>query len=162
MAKSEAILSGFLLVFLASGPSDAGQSVSGASRPIVAIPQFSISGPPAAEPAGQIRQRLRERLSQLKPYTLSDASDVTSDINTNLAPDFSGWKSHRVKFLLSAGIDFLNDGRLRLNARLWDITGRRQIDGQTFILQPADWQRAANELADDVISDLTRADAAPQ
>jgi Tol biopolymer transport system component len=162
MAKLEVASSIFLLTFLASVPSDAGQPVPGASRPIIAISQFSISSPPGAEPAGQIRQRIRERLSQLEPYTVSDASDVTTDISTNRAPDFSVWQSHRVKFLLLAGVDFLHDGRLRLNAPLWDVTGRQQIDGQQFILQPADWQRAANELADHVVFDLTRADAARQ
>jgi Tol biopolymer transport system component len=103
----------------------------------------------------------RERLSQLEAYAVSDASDVTSDISTSRAPD-SVWQSHQVQLLLLAGVDFFHDGRLRLDARLWDVPGRRQIDGQQFILQPADWPRAADELADDVVSDLTRGDAAPQ
>ena len=160
MAKMRNVRHLLLVTSLACGPLATGTAL-GADRSIIALPQFSASDPPAAELASQIRQRAKERLSQLEPYTVSEASDVSTDMRVNRAPDFSTWQSHGVKFLILAEVSFQHDGRLRIEARVWDVPGRRQLDGQQFVLQAADWQRAANELTDDIVSDLMRADAAP-
>jgi Tol biopolymer transport system component len=160
MSKMRNVRHVLLGISLACGSLGTGTALS-ADHSIIALPQFSASDPPAAELAGQIRQRTKERLSQLEPYTVSDASDLNTDISANRAPDLSTWQSHRVKFLILAEVGFQHDGRLRINARVWDVPRRRQLDGQQFVLQPADWPRAASELADDIVSDLTRADATP-
>jgi Tol biopolymer transport system component len=162
MSKLRIIPSIGLLISLAYGPSGgrAEQSPLGADRATVAIPQFSASSPPAAETAVQVRQWLEDRLSQLEPYAVSDSSDVDTDISVNRTPDFSVWQSHRVRFLILAEVGIQHDGRTRIAARVWDVSKRPQFDGQQFVLQAADWPRAASALADEVVSDLTS--SAPQ
>jgi hypothetical protein len=160
-AMLKAMLASFLSLALSCGPVPASADHSTPSAPgsvLIAIPEFATSSSQTAELAARIRHIIEERLSHLESYAVSDASGVTA--NAGL-PNFSAWQSRRVQFLVLASIGVRDNGTLRLEARLWNIPAREPIVGQQFILSPADWERAADLIADEIVAHLNRRDLAP-
>jgi Tol biopolymer transport system component len=145
-------------VALASGASlannDGSAEPAGAESGLIAIPKFAVSTPQAGDVADRIRRIIRDRLSQIGSYALSDAIDVTN-IDVRRVLEFSTWRARQVQFVIVAQIAIQDDGRLKVEARMWSVPDHKQVVGRMIVYQIENWRQAAELLADEISRPLT-------
>jgi hypothetical protein len=127
---------------------------------LIAIPEFAASDVRSADIAVRIRQVIINRLSHLDAYALSDAIVGATDINR--PPEFSAWQARNVQVLIIAQVNGGNDGKLKVEARAWNIPDRQQIAGQQVVAPVDNWQQVADLLAEEIGQHLTGHVAASQ
>ncbi|WP_455476894.1 Tol-Pal system beta propeller repeat protein TolB [Bartonella sp. B41] len=76
-------------------------------------------------------------------------------IDPNSQPNFSNWKKMNVQGLVTGQVIRENDGRLRVDFRLWDVLGHRQIKGRRFYTETERWRRVAHMISDEIYSKMT-------
>ncbi len=73
-------------------------------------------------------------------------------------PRFSEWRAINSQALVSGIIKKTDDGRTRVEFRLWDSFGERQLLGIAYMTNPSNWRRIAHVISDDIYSRLTGED----
>ena len=121
---------------------------------VIAIPKFAVATPQAGDIAERTRKIIKDRLSHLGSYALSDATDVTK-IDIRRLPEFATWQSRQVQFVIVAQIGIQDDTRLKIEARMWSVPDRKQVVAQTMVYQIENWRQAAELLADEISRPLT-------
>jgi hypothetical protein len=144
---------GFLWLFAAGALTCANaESRSETGGPsLIAIPAFAASNSVLAEIASHAHRVVEERFAQAESCVVTDAP-VAPAMYAEFppAPDLSIWRSRRVRFLVLGQIGMRENGTLKLEARVFDVAGKT-ASGYQIIFSPNDWQRAANDLADDAV-----------
>jgi Tol biopolymer transport system component len=143
----------WLVVSCGLSHADEGSSVPlAAETSRIAIADFATSNAQVAEVAVRIRQTIKDKLSRLRSYTVSDASDVKTSMDR--VPEFPIWQSRNVRVLILGKVVSPEYGRLRISSRAWNVPEHEQISGQQIDLRPEDWREAADTLADDILVHL--------
>lgn len=70
-------------------------------------------------------------------------------------PRFADWKAINAQALVSGKVEIGSDGRMRVEARLWDVYGEQGIFGQALNAAPQSWRRVAHKIADMIYSRIT-------
>lgn len=122
---------------------------------MIAIPEFAVSNARSADIAVRIRQVIIDRLSHLESYALSDATEGSTNINVNRLPEFSTWQSRNIQFLITAQVDNRDDGKLKVDARVWNVPDSQHVSGNQVIASIENWQQVADFLADEIGRYLT-------
>ncbi|MCZ2203654.1 Tol-Pal system beta propeller repeat protein TolB [Bartonella sp. A05] len=86
---------------------------------------------------------------------IDKASFLEQIINPNSQPRFSDWQTIKAQGLVTGQVVRETDGRLRVDFRLWDVFGNRQIKGQRFYTATERWRRVAHMIADEIYSKMT-------
>jgi TolB protein len=73
-------------------------------------------------------------------------------------PRFPDWRSLNAALLVQGAIETLNDGRLRVEFRLWDVYGESQMEGRVYTTVAANWRRIAHIVSDAVYKRVTGED----
>ncbi|HWL47716.1 MAG TPA: Tol-Pal system beta propeller repeat protein TolB [Sphingomonadaceae bacterium] len=71
------------------------------------------------------------------------------------APDFGKWASSGAQALVQGFVQANGDGSLTVGCYLYDVYASQELTRQGFIVQPANWRRAAHKCADTVYTRLT-------
>ena len=71
------------------------------------------------------------------------------------APDFGFWSGSGAQALVQGFVQANGNGTLTVGCYLYDVLARRELTRQGFVVQPAQWRRAAHKCADAVYSRLT-------
>lgn len=159
----------FLLVMLAAafavaGPASAQLRVTVVGEEYVpmriAVPDFSASGPGAAEIAVQLSDVLRSDLKSSAVFDLVDkAAFIERDITFDMAPRYPDWQVAGVAAQgLVVGNVVVNpaNNNMTVQFRLYDVYGQaQQFARQYTVATPLNWRRLAHRVADDVFSQLT-------
>jgi TolB protein len=122
----------------------------------IAIPDFSGATPAAAERAREITNVVRNNLSRsglFKP--LDPASYIEKIADINAAPRFGDWRTIKAEGLVTGHVTLLPDGRLKVEFRLWDIFGERQLQGLQFATTPENYRRVGHLVSDAIYERLT-------
>lgn len=69
------------------------------------------------------------------------------------APDFGYWSGTQA--LVQGFVQANNDGTITVGCYLYDVAARSELTRQGFVVQPAQWRRAAHKCADAIYSRLT-------
>lgn len=140
-------------VGLAAAPARAAIEVNvnrGDVQPLpIAIPAFG--GPQGADIAGVITANL-QRSGLFRP--LDPASFVEHDLDPAVQPRFPLWKQINAQALLNGQVT-VEDGRLKVAFRLWDVNAEQQLLGLEFASTPDNWRRIAHKISDAVYERLT-------
>jgi TolB protein len=80
-----------------------------------------------------------------------------TDTDVNVAPRFPAWREIRTDALV-IGRGRLQDNRLRVEFRLWDVSGESQMLGLEFASADENWRRIAHKVADAIYKRLTGED----
>jgi len=97
-----------------------------------------------------------ERSGFFKP--LSPDSFIQRDLNVDDTPRFNDWKTINAQALVNGRATIEPDGRLRVDFRLWDTFGEKQVLGLQFTSTGEDWRRIAHKVADAVYKAMTGED----
>ncbi|WP_407965390.1 Tol-Pal system beta propeller repeat protein TolB [Bartonella sp. C271] len=94
-----------------------------------------------------------ERSGLFFPLQKSSFPEISP--NPDKQPNFSDWKKINAQGLVTGKVYRETDGRLKVEFRLWDVVGKRQIKGQRFYTATERWRRVAHMIADEIYSKMT-------
>ncbi|WP_332065752.1 Tol-Pal system beta propeller repeat protein TolB [Bartonella sp. CB189] len=97
-----------------------------------------------------------ERSGLFLPIDKASFSDISQqNLDLNSEPHFVKWQKMDVQGLVMGQIIREADGRLRVDFRLWDVFGGRQLKGRRFYTATERWRRVAHMISDDIYSEMT-------
>ncbi|PHR19188.1 MAG: Tol-Pal system beta propeller repeat protein TolB [Sphingopyxis sp.] len=71
------------------------------------------------------------------------------------APQFPYWSGTSASALIQGFVRANNDGKLTVGCYLYDVALETELTRQGFVVEPADWRRAAHKCADTIYSRLS-------
>ncbi len=74
------------------------------------------------------------------------------------SPRFSDWRVINAQALVQGATKIEGDGRLRVEFRLWDVFGERQMVGNAYFTTPDNWRRVAHIISDVIYKRITGED----
>jgi TolB protein len=151
-----ALVLAFMAVLMLATPAYAQLNVSvteGHRRPLpIAIADFG--GPNGAAISATVRANLdRSGLFQVQDPNLFQQSDT----DVNVAPRFPAWRAISSQALV-IGRGQLLDNRLRVEFRMWDVSGESQMLGLEFASADENWRRIAHKVSNAIYKRLTGED----
>ncbi|MGH7062125.1 MAG: Tol-Pal system protein TolB, partial [Stellaceae bacterium] len=118
---------------------------SGKVEPMpIAIPAFV--GDQAGQQITQVISADLDRSGLFRP--LDQKAFIEKITNINVAPQFGSWRAINAQALVAGQVQSQPDGRLRVDFRLWDVSGESQMIGQQYFTTPDNWRRIAHIIAD--------------
>ena len=115
----------------------------------IAIP--ALAGEHGADIAGVITSNL-ERSGLFAP--IDPKAFVDHDLDVALQPRFANWKAINSQALINGQVT-VEQGRLKVDFRLWDVFSEQQLLGLQFTSTPENWRRVAHKISDAVYERLT-------
>ena len=115
----------------------------------IAAPAFN--GERGADIARVITANL-ERSGLFAP--IDPAAYIDKSLDVNVQPNFDNWKAISAQALVNGQVT-LENGRLRVDFRLWDVYSSQQLLGLQFTSTPENWRRVAHKISDAVYERLT-------
>jgi TolB protein len=125
----------------------------GTRRPVpIAIADFE--GPNGAA----IANAVRANLDRTGLFQVQDPNGfLQKDTDVNVAPRFPAWREIKTEALV-IGSGQVQDSRLRVEFRMWDVGGESQMLGLEFASADENWRRIAHKVADAIYKRLTGED----
>lgn len=121
----------------------------------IAIPAFS-SATGDQQIAAEMSQVISDNLSRSGLFrTLDPASFIQQGLTMDASPNFAEWRVINAQALVVGQVERQNDGRLRVDFRLWDVFGAEQMIGQQYFTTPENWRRVAHIISDAIYQRLT-------
>lgn len=133
----------------------------GAVEPLpVAIAPFYPERPEFAQLARDIPEIITNNLrgsglfDPLNPNAfIQDPLSVYKD-----GPRFGEWRAINAQGLVSGSVTRTDDGRTRVEFRLWDVFSQEQLTGMAYMTTPENWRRIAHIISDEVYKRITGED----
>ncbi len=72
-----------------------------------------------------------------------------------LQPRYSNWRVINAQALVNGSVNYLPDGRLRVEFRLWDVFAEAQMTGLAYFTAPNNWRRVAHIISDAIYKRIT-------
>ena len=122
----------------------------------IAVPDFLTEDARVAQIGKQVAEIVRadlERSGLFRP--LDPASIIETQTNIDYEPNFSDWRVIKAEALVSGRIVRESDARIRVEFRLWDIFGEKQLSGLRLATTPDNIRRIAHKVSDAVYESLT-------
>lgn len=94
-----------------------------------------------------------QRSGLFKP--IDQQAFVQRDLSMNAVPRFQDWRVIDTQALVMGAVAMQEDGRLKVDFRLWDIYSEQQMIGQRYFTTPENWRRIAHIVADEIYKRLT-------
>jgi TolB protein len=116
----------------------------------IAVPAFG-GGQVGADIAGVITANL-QRSGLFRP--IDPAAFIEKDLNSAVQPRFPDWKQINAQALVN-GAATVQNGKLTVDFRLWDVFSQQQLLGLQFTASPENWRRVAHKISDAVYERLT-------
>ena len=114
-----------------------------------------LSGESMADYGRKISQVVRADLVRSGLFkSIDQRAFLSKDINI-LRPNFKDWRAVGAQDLVTGSIILQENGRMKVEFRLWDIFGGTRIKGLRYQALPKDWRRVAHRIADAVYKRLT-------
>ena len=154
----------FLLIFML--PLQAHAQVEaiiskGVKEPMpIAITQFHASAPQHGQFATQIPGVISANLESsglFKPVNPRAFVQDVQSIHTS-GPRFGEWRAIGSQALVTGNVTSTNDGRARVEFRLWDVYSQKQLIGMAYMTNAQNWRRIAHIISDEIYKRLTGED----
>ena len=89
---------------------------------------------------------------------LDPASFLQQKPSMDALPRFADWRALNAPALVYGRIVAADDGRLKVEFRLWDVFAEQQLAGLAYFTAPANWRRIAHIIADAIYKRITGED----
>lgn len=160
-----AVALALLALALALAPSPAAAELRiditrGVVEPLpIAIVNFQGEGAGADDVGRNIAKVISADLERSGLFTPIDPQVFIQDQpSMDAQPRFGDWRIINAQALLYGRTKVLDDGRLRVEFRLWDVFSERQMAGLAYFTAPENWRRIAHIIADAVYKRITGED----
>jgi TolB protein len=70
-------------------------------------------------------------------------------------PRFGEWRAINAQALVSGSVTKSQDGRTRVEFRLWDVYSQQQLTGMAYMTTPQNWRRIAHIISDEIYKRIT-------
>src|SRR5215469_5358577 len=133
------------------------QITEGNFQPIpIAIPKFIAGTPGDTDTANGVTQIVTANLQRSGLFNVVDPAAYTETLaSVDSVPTFQSWRVVSAQALVAGAITRQNDGRLKAEFRLWDVSGGQQLDGKQYLTTPDNWRRIAHIISDAIYERLT-------
>ncbi|MCP5368029.1 MAG: Tol-Pal system protein TolB [Hyphomicrobiales bacterium] len=149
-----------LAAVLAAAPAQAELRINiieGRSEPMpIAITDFHGAGDVDVRVGRQLAEVISadlERSGLFKP--VDRRAFIQSAESLSALPRFGDWRVINAQALVQGRVQSLNDGRLRVEFRLWDVFAEQQMVGLAYHTVPDNWRRVAHIIADAIYKRIT-------
>lgn len=133
----------------------------GVSEPVpIAVASFHAISPQNKKFATQIPQVISENLEGSGLFKPLNPRSFVQDVNSmhDSGPRFGEWRAIGTQGLISGSVTTSNDGRTRVEFRLWDVFGEKQLIGMAYTATDSNWRRIAHIISDEIYKRLTGED----
>ena len=83
---------------------------------------------------------------------------VQTKLSMETLPRFGDWRVIDAQALVHGRVTILDDGRLRVEFRLWDVFNEQQMAGLAYFTAPTNWRRIAHIISDAIYKRITGED----
>lgn len=97
--------------------------------------------------AGVITANL-DRSGLFRP--LDQKAFIEKIADANVAPRFGDWRIINAQALVTGQVTKQEDGRLKIEFRLWDVFAEQQLAGFQYFTTPDNWRRVAHLISDQI------------
>tara|TARA_A100001037_G_scaffold12867_2_gene12021 strand:+ start:36817 stop:38175 length:1359 start_codon:yes stop_codon:yes gene_type:complete len=122
----------------------------------IAISEFHAENEGARESARAIADvvtRNLERSGLFRP--IDRRAFIQTPAAMRVQPRFPDWRAINAQALVTGTTTMLEDGRLRVEFRLWDVFASQQMTGLAYFTAPPNWRRIAHLISDAIYQRLT-------
>lgn len=132
----------------------------GVVEPIpVAIPDFVGTDARATKFGRDIAQVISNDLVRSGLFSTIDPGSFIQDAESlQTSPRFADWRVINTQGLVVGRVEPQADGRLKVEFRLWDVFGEKQMEGKAFFTVNNNWRRVAHMVADAIYKRITGED----
>ena len=129
----------------------------------IAIPDFQVTGS-NTQLARQVADVIRADLASTGLFDIQNqASFIQRDLTITAEPRFADWRIIRSEALVVGTFEELEDGRIAVAFRLWDVYGGELMTingepGRRLTTTSDNWRRIAHKVADSIYQRLTGED----
>jgi TolB protein len=122
----------------------------------IAVVDF-LGGSPAAQQVGRdVGSVIRANLDRSGLFRPIDQQAFIERIQAlEVPPRFADWKIIDAQALVVGQVTPLQDGRIRIDFRLYDVFAEQQMTGFTYATTPDNWRRIAHRISDQIYEQLT-------
>jgi len=123
--------------------------------PIAIIDFIGATGPAqqvGADVSGVIRANL-ERSALFRP--IPSAAFIERIQAMEVPPRFPDWRILEAQALVVGQVTPLQDGRIRIEFRLWDVLSEQALTAFRYETTPDNWRRIAHQISDKIYEQLT-------
>ncbi len=125
----------------------------------IAIPSFYGPGGNEAKFGRDIATVVGQDLMRSGLFGVVDPKSFIQDTASLLvSPRFPDWRVLNAQALVVGRIEAQSDGRLKVEFRLWDVFGEKQMAGLAYFTVPNNWRRVAHIIADAIYKRITGED----
>ncbi len=122
----------------------------------IAIPDFFHGGPADTEAARLVSQIITNNLRRSGLFAPIDPSAFIERLaSPDVPPRFPDWQAIKAQQLVVGRVTRGQDGRVKVEVRLWDVYGGQQLAGQQFFIQPDSLRRIGHIISDLIYTRLT-------
>lgn len=133
----------------------------GVSKPLpIAVSPFYASDTRYEEIASGVPQIIKENLERSGLFNPVSAGAFVQDkksIEEN-GLRFAEWRATGAQAVVSGIVKVSDDGRPRVEFRLWDVFSQKQMVGMAYSTTPDNWRRIAHIISDEIYKRLTGED----
>lgn len=156
MKKFYIVLAAVLCLFAAPAHAELKIDVTrGSVNPMpIAIPEFSGGEGTLGRDMVQVITANLKRSGLFRPLDprgfVQEAPGAT--------PNFAAWRTLNAQALVTGVLTRTNDGRTRVEFRLWDVFAQQQMVGTAYMTTPTNWRRIAHIISDAIYKRMTGED----
>ena len=125
----------------------------------IAVTEFAGTSSNDQRVGGEIADVISQNLQRsglFRPIN-ADAFIQTTE-SLQVGPRYADWRLIDAQALVGGAIETLPDGRLRVEFRLWDVFGEREIAGLAYTTVPENWRRVGHIVSDAIYKRITGED----
>ncbi len=158
-----ALLALFFLPLTLATPAHASLKIDitrGHAQPLpIAIVDFLGKNRTERSSGQQVAEVISNNLSNSGLFAPIDQESFIQTADSLLVqPRFGDWRIINTQALVYGKVEMQEDGRLRVEFRLWDVFAEQQLVGQAFYTEPDNWRRIAHVISDKIYERLTGED----
>ena len=130
---------------------------AGQVRPMsIAIPNFTGATPADDDMGAKMVEVITADLERSGLFRAIPPSSFIQDIHAVAkSPNFGEWRSINSEALVTGLMTKAQDGRTRVEFRLWDVFAQQQMVGMAYMTTPTNWRRIAHIISDAIYKRLT-------
>lgn len=122
----------------------------------IAIVPFDGGGGDTGRIGGDIAKVISADLERSGLFRPIDANAfLQTNLSMDTPPKFADWRVLNALALVHGRVTVAEDGRLKVEFRLWDVVSEQQQAGLAYFTAPGNWRRIAHIIADAIFKRLT-------